>query len=266
MVAVPHADGDRPRGGVDPRRARDHGGQLGHRRAHPTGDAGAVLHRGGARRLRVPRGRGRRRAVLRPPVRQARAPQPLHDHPGRVPGGQRPHRAHARQRPVLDRLPLPHPLHRGHGHRRRVRRDQLGHRRAHPVALPGPRRHHGQRHLLGGRDPRHPRQPDLPQRPEPLGGLARCLPHRPGARPRHPVRAPPPSGEPPVAGDERPRAPGRGVDLLHRARGRAVRGHTCRRSTRARRWTCSPPRRSATWRSPGCSSATTRPARCSARR
>ena len=39
----------------------------------------------------------------------------------------------------------------GVGHRRRVHRDQLGHRRADPGALPRPGRHRRERHLLGRR-------------------------------------------------------------------------------------------------------------------
>ena len=54
-------------------------------------------------------------------------------------------------------------------------------------------------------------------RPQPR--LAARLPHRPGARPGHPVRPPPPAGEPALAGHARPRGGGRGVDRLHRARG-----------------------------------------------
>ena len=59
---------------------------------------------------------------------------------------------------------------------------------------------------------------------------------------------------------------GRGVDQLHRARGASSPASPCRRWTRARRSSSSRPRTSATWRSPGCCSATTRPARCSAPR
>ena len=89
--------------------------------------------------------------------------QAVHHHPGRLPGRQRPDRAHPRQRRRLARLPVRHPVHRRHGHRRRVRGDQLRDRRADPGPVPRPRRHRGQRHLLGRRDPRHARHLHLPQ-------------------------------------------------------------------------------------------------------
>ena len=75
------------------------------------------------------------------------ATEAVHHHAGRLLRRQRAGRADARER-VAGCLPLRLPVHRRHGYRRRVRRDQLRHRRAHPGALPRPRRHHGQRDLL----------------------------------------------------------------------------------------------------------------------
>ena len=144
---------------------------------------GAVVGGGRADRHRLPGRRGRRRAVLRAAVGQARPTQAVHDHLGRVPGRQRSDRADARQRHGLDRLPLRHPVHRRHGHRRGVRRDQLRDRRADPGPVPGPGRHRGQRHVLGRGDPRHARHASiLLNALEPEPGLAARLPDRPGAR------------------------------------------------------------------------------------
>ena len=85
--------------------------------------------------------------------------QALHHDAGHLPG-----RLGPRRRLVLTCGSSGVPVHRRHGHRRRVHRDQLRHRRAHPVALPRPGRHRDQRHLLGRRVVRRPREP-LPAQP-----------------------------------------------------------------------------------------------------
>ena len=121
-----------------------------------------------------------------------------------------------------------HPVHRRHGHRRRVRGDQLRDRRADPGPLPGPRRHRGQRHLLGRRDPRHARQLHPAQRAStrslgwrigfligPVLGLVilfvrRHLPESPRWQIMH--------GREEEAEE---------IDRLHRARGRGRPGTTC---------------------------------------
>ena len=72
--------------------------------------------------------------------------------------------------------------------------------------------------------------------------------HRPGPGSGDPAGAAQPAGKPALAGHERPRGGRRELDLLHRARGGGHRHHAARRSTRARPSSCSPPRRSATWR------------------
>ena len=162
--------------------------------------------------------------------------------------GQRSHRVHAGQQRGLDRLPLRHPVHRRHGHRRGIRRDQLGDRRADPGPIPGPSRHRDQRHLLGRCDPRHARHVHLPQGDRPEPGLAAGLPDRPGPGPGDPAGAPEPTGKPALAGHERPggrRPSARSPTSSTRWRPPASR---CPRSTRARRSSCNPPRRSATWR------------------
>ena len=149
------------------------------------------------------------------------------------------------------------PVHRGPRHRRRVHRDQLGHRRADPGALPRPGRHRGQRDVLG----RRPigslgalvlLNPDLV--PD-LLGLAHLLLHRPGARPGHHLHPASHPREPPLAADARVRRGGRGDDRRHRgdgpragrraAAGRREQGHRGRpgevdRDPARRQGSCSP--------------------------
>ena len=211
-------------------------------------------------------GRGRRSAVLRPDVGQAGPQEAVRHHARRLPAGQRPHRPDAQQRRGLAGLPVRHPLHQRHGHRRRVRGDQLRDRRADPRPVPRPRRHHGQRHLLGRRDHRHARHPHLPQPALAERRLAARLPARPGARPGDHLRPPAPAGEPALAGHARPRGRGRGDDRLHRARGRAAAAASCRGCPRTRRSRSSRPRTSATSRWPGCCSRSTRSGRSTAPR
>ena len=160
VVAVPHPDGDRARRRLDPRRARDHGRQRRRRRADPAGD---------------PRPVARPRSGSSPPstwrarssARCSSGGCPTSSAAGTCSSSPWPSTWSAAALTALTLgngagwigLPLPHPVHRRHGHRRRVRGDQLRHRRADPGPLPRPRRHRGQRHLLGRRDPRHAGHP-----------------------------------------------------------------------------------------------------------
>ena len=103
-------------------------------------------------------------------------------------------RVRHRPPPRLAGLLLRHPVRRRHGHRRPVRRDQLRHRRDDAVEVPRPGRHLDQRHLLGRRDHRLVRVPDLPQRLRHQRGLAAGVPDGAGAgadrdrRRPHPAR------------------------------------------------------------------------------
>ncbi len=90
-----------------------------------------------------------------------------------------------------------------------------------PSQVPRPRRHRGQRHLLGRRGARLgcravPVQHRL--RPDRLGVAHRLL-HRPGARPDHHLHPSDDSGEPALADDPRPQRRGR----AHRRRDRGAR-------------------------------------------
>ena len=266
LVALPHPHGRRPRRGLDPRRAGDHRRR---RRRRPADQAGGARHQldpGGPHRHGVPGRRGRRRALLRVAVRQAGPQEAVHHHARRLPDRQWADGVHAEQRRRLAGLPVRHPLHQRDGHRRRVRGDQLRDRRADPRALPRPRRHHGQRHLLGRRHHRHPGHVHLPQPAQPEHRLAGRVPARPGARPGHHLRAPEPAGEPPLAGHARARPRGREDDRLHRARGGAAAVHAAAGARGARRSRSSPPRTSATSRWPACCSRSTRSGRSTAPR
>ena len=148
--AVPYPAGHRPRCGLGARRPRDHDRQQRRRPDQPEAGAEPLLLRSGVRRRhRLPPRRGGRGPVLRPDVGQVRPPQPVHDHPRRVPVRRRAHRAHLRALAGLGLLGLGLPVHRRHGHRWRVRGHQLGHRRADPCQVPGSGGHRRERDLLG---------------------------------------------------------------------------------------------------------------------
>ena len=222
---------------------------------------------GGSHRHGLPGRRGRRRAVLRVAVGQAGPQEAVHHHAGRLPGRQRADRAHAQQRHRLAGLPVRHPVHRRHGHRRRVRGDQLRDRRADPGPVPRPRRHHGQRHLLGRRHHRHAGhatssstscRPNIGWRVAfllgPVLGLViifvrRHLPESPRWQVMHGHEA---------EAEET-------IDYIeHEVEQRRPR--RCRRCPRTRRSRSSRPRTSATSRWPGCCSRSTRSGRSTAPR
>ena len=221
LVALPHATRHRARRRVDPRRPRDHhrGQRLEHHqqqgRARPRIGIGGVL-----RRHDLPARRGRRCAVLRPPLGQARPTQPVHGHPRRVPDRRRDDRLHRRQGTGLGAVAGPQPVRRRHGYRWRVRRHQLRHRRAHPGEIPRPRRHRRQRHVLGRCI--HRLDPHRRRREQPLGRgvLAGRLPDRTGSRLRDPVRPEEPSRESAMAAHARTQRGGRGGGQTDRGRSR----------------------------------------------
>ena len=204
MVVLPHPHGRGLGRGMDPRWPRDHGGQRRRRHIEPARDASPLIGRGGIPRHRLPGRRSGRGAVLRPPVRQTRSAQSLHGDARCLPGRQWPDRPDPGQRRRLGRVPLRHPVHRRNGHRWRVRGHQLGDRRTDSGTLSRPGRHRGERNLLGRCDTRHARDIRVPQVDGYQRGVATGLPHWSGARPGDPGGAAAPSGEPALAGDERP--------------------------------------------------------------
>ena len=100
-------------------------------------------------------------------------------------------------------------LHRRDGDRRPVRGDQLGDRRDDAVEVPRPGRHLDQRQLLGRRDPRLVRLPDLPERVRGERRLAARVPDGPRARAGRDLRRAHAAREPALADDPRPRRGGR---------------------------------------------------------
>ena len=169
LVRMALARGDRARRELAARRAGGHGGRLARtgaaapRHARPDGErdrlGGFGLHRG----------RGARRALLRPARRPARPQAHVPGHALGLPRRHGAHRVHLEHRFVRV-LPLPHRLR----HRRRVRGDQLGDRRAHPGAPARPGGPRDQRHLLDrrgdGRRSQH--RPSIPGSSAPNGAGA----------------------------------------------------------------------------------------------
>ena len=91
LVAVPHPDGGGARGGLGPRRARDHDREL-RRRVLSQGTPSACPPPRSVRSRPSTCRRGRRRTAVRTAVRQARPAEALHRHAGRLPDRQRPDR------------------------------------------------------------------------------------------------------------------------------------------------------------------------------
>ena len=161
---------------------------------------------------------------------------------------------------------LRHAVHRGDGHRRPVRGDQLRDRRDDAVQVPRPCRHLDQRHVLGGGDPRLVRVADLPQRVRGQCRLAAGVPDGPGAgadRDRGRAHA---AREPALADDPRPGRGGREPSWRRSRRRRSRPGRRSSRSTTARRSSWCRRSSTATSRSCGWCSTSTRSGRSSARR
>ena len=112
----------------------------------PTAGSASRVSGVRVRRRALCRGRLPGRAVLRLADRPVRPQEAVHDHPRRLPGGDRDDRAVVRAVVVL-----PVPVHDRVRDRWRVRGDQLRHRRADPQQAPRADRHRDQRHLLDRR-------------------------------------------------------------------------------------------------------------------